>query len=150
MNAYGERQTSGHDWTGVALPFLSAHGTATYQDHETRMTDFAAEHEAVLREIRKSYVFPPDASVTLFLTEHRSISQLLLEAVPHLDACFGQDAVFHLRAPIDESGFQTLYAVAIWPGSVGCVRDALAAFDHWWTPQSGRARGHLTFTYELI
>jgi hypothetical protein len=56
-----------------------------------------------------------------------------------------------LRAPIDESGSQTLYVVAMWPGNVRDVRQALARFDDaWWIAHSRQASGHLAFTYELV
>lgn len=86
-----------------------------------------------------------------FLTERRAIPQMLLEAAPQLKAYFGGTAVFNLRAPIDEAGSRTLYAVAMWPGEVLDVRDALAKFDKdWWMARAGRAAGYLTFTYELV
>jgi hypothetical protein len=79
------------------------------------------------------------------------ISQLLLEAVGQLGGCFGAGAVFVLRAPTDESGAQTLYVVAMWPGSIRDVRRALAAFDEaWWIEHSAQASGYLAFTYELV
>ncbi|MEX2260387.1 MAG: hypothetical protein WD696_00470 [Bryobacteraceae bacterium] len=115
------------------------------------MAEFAAQHEAVLNEVRKHYVLPADASVMTFLTEHRTIPQILLGAAPHLKPCFGADAVFSLRAPIDEAGSRTLYAVAMWPGKSQDVRDALAKFDNdWWMVRAGQAAGYLTFTYELV
>jgi hypothetical protein len=74
-----------------------------------------------------------------------------LEAIPALKTCFGPQAVFALRAPIDDSGSQTLYAVAIWPGSMREVREALEKFDEtWWIQHSQKASGYLTFTYELV
>ena len=63
----------------------------------------------------------------------------------------GGNAVFNLRAPIDEAGSQTLYAVAMWPGKLQDVRDALAKFDdEWWMARARQAAGYLTFTYELV
>lgn len=115
------------------------------------MAEFAAQHEAVLNDMRKHYVLPSDASVRDFLTEHRAIPQILLEAVPHLKAYFGGNAVFNLRAPIDEAGSRTLYAVAMWPGELRDVGDAFARFDSdWWMARAGQAAGYLTFTYELV
>jgi hypothetical protein len=102
-------------------------------------------------KVRKHYVLPSDSSVVRFLSEHQTLPPLLLEAVPHLRSCFGAQAVFSLRAPIDDSGSQALYAVAIWPGSVRSVREALEHFDEtWWIQNSQTASVHLTFTYELV
>jgi len=118
---------------------------------EDQMTAAAVEHEAVLNDLLLSFVMPTDSSVTTFLTEHRSIPQILLESVPHLKTCFGSGTVFALRAPIDDSGSRTLYAVVIWPGKVRGEREALEQFDDsWWIAHSRQASGHLTFTYELV
>jgi hypothetical protein len=114
------------------------------------MAAFLAEHENNLRELRRHFVLPPDSSVATFLTEHRSIPQILLEARNHLSASFGPETVFVLRTAIDEAGPPTLYAVAMWPGTLHDVRDALAKFDDWWIPHSRQASEYLNFTYELV
>jgi len=112
---------------------------------------FSAQQESVLNDIRKHYIFTADASVTGFLAEHRAIPQILLEAVPHLKMYFGGQAVFSLRAPIDEAGSRTLYATAIWPGELRSAREALAKFDsNWWMARARQAAGYLTFKYELV
>jgi hypothetical protein len=117
----------------------------------TRTREFAAQREAILNDVGKYYALPADGSVGDFLMEHGIISQILLEAAPELEAYFGSNTVFNLRAPIDEAGSRTLYAVATWPGALRDVRDALAKFDdHWWMERAGRAGGYLTFTYELV
>ena len=118
---------------------------------EKQVTEVAAPHEAVLNEVRKHYVLPADSSVLNFLAEHRSIPQILLGATQQLEASFGTDAVFELRAPIDEAGSRTLYVVAMWPGRSQDVRNALAKFDNdWWMARAGQAAGYLTFSYELV
>jgi hypothetical protein len=118
---------------------------------EKQMADFAAEHDAALNEVCRYFVLPADSSVSAFLSGHRTLPQTLLEAVPQLRACFGAEAVFNLRAPIDESGSQSLYAVAMWSGNVPDVRQALARFDDaWWIEHSRQTSGCLSFTYELV
>lgn len=113
-------------------------------------SDFRLEAKS-LAELQKTFVFSPDSSVSNFLSEHPELTQILLEASAHLREHFGAATVLNLRAPIDESGSQTLYAVAMWPGSVGHVRRALAKFDDsWWIAHSRSASGHLAFTYELV
>jgi hypothetical protein len=135
MNAYRELQHSGNQWP----------------QPEKQMSAFAAEQEALLNEVRRHFVLPADPSVTTFLSEHPSIPQILLEAANQLSACFGTEAIFNLRAPIDESGSRTLYAVAMWPGKACAVREALAKFDDaWWIAHPQQASGYLTFTYELV
>jgi hypothetical protein len=92
-----------------------------------------------------------DSSVADFFTSHRTIPAILLQSLPHLREHFGSDAIFRLRAPLDDSGTQTLYSVVMWTGSVQEVRNALERFDDgWWIPNSRQALGYLTFTYELI
>lgn len=104
-----------------------------------------------LDELRTHFGIPEESSVTTFLLEHPALSPILLDAVVPLRECFGADCIFNLRAPLDESGSQTLYAVAMWPGSTQAVRKALAEFDEgWWISHSQSASGYLTFTYELV
>jgi hypothetical protein len=165
MNAaYLERQISGNQWP-QAVPIMlhqtrrettpllpePKDGAAILDDLEKQMETFEAARDATLNELRKSFVMPGDPSVVTFLREHRTVPQILLEAANQLKACFGTEAVFHLRAPIDESGSRTLYAVAMWPGKLQDVRNALAKFDNdWWMARAGQAAGYLTFTYELV
>lgn len=163
MNAYQELQSSGIHWPGrppawLYQPFQAAPRwpaprprAAIFEGLEKQMAEFAAQHEAVLNDVRKHYGLPADASVRDFLTKHRAIPQILLEAAPQLKAYFGGNAVFNLRAPIDEAGSRTLYAVAMWPGELRDVRVALAKFENdWWMERAGQAAGYLTFTYELV
>jgi hypothetical protein len=121
------------------------------RDLEQQMAAFEAEHEDALNELRRRYVLPIDSSVTGFLRVHRAIPQLLILAMPRLKLYFGTGTVFTLRAPIDESGARTLYAVAMWPGRVRDAKIALNKFDdEWWTANSVQASGNLYFTYELV
>ncbi len=68
------------------------------------MAEFSADHAATLNQVLRYFVLPTDPSVPTFLSGHRSISQILLEAAFYLKVCFGAGAVFNLRAPIDEAG----------------------------------------------
>ena len=162
MNAYSESQSSGNQWSQppAALlyqPFLKEtpppvrrQSVAALDDLENQMAEFAVQHELLLSELRKYYVFPADSSVTEFLTERRTIPQILIEAAPQLKVYFGKDSVFSLRAPVDEAGARTLYSVAMWPGKLNDVRDALLRFDEkWWIERSKTSAGYLIFTYEL-
>jgi len=162
VNAYQQPQNSGIPWPDrnpgllyqsfqAAPRWLEPQQRASHLDGlERQMADLSAQHDALRSEVRRYYVLPADSSVITFLTEHRTLPPILLEAAPQLKACFGAQAVFALRAPIDDSGSQTLYAVAIWPGSVREVREALQKFDDtWWIQHSRKASGYLTFTYEL-
>lgn len=163
MNAYQELQSSGIHWpdrppASLYQPLQAASRRPEFRQPaailgglEKQIAEFAPQHEAVLNHLRKHYVLPTGASVRDFLTEHRAVPQILLEAAPQLRACFGGNTVFSLRAPIDGAGSRTLYAVAMWPGKLRDVRDALAKFDNdWWMARAGQAAGYLTFTYELV
>ena len=163
MNANQQIQSPGIHWPvrtpGLLYqPFQSVprwpepqQPASPFEDLERQMAEFSARHDALLCEVRRRYVLPKDSSVKTFLIEHRTLLPILLEAVPQLKACFGAQAVFSLRAPIDDSGSQTLYSVVIWPGNVREVREALARFDDtWWIQHSREASGYLTFTYELV
>jgi hypothetical protein len=157
------KQTAGDDWSVHYAGMLFNGFQETLElpkprkqlakliDLEEQMARYQAEHEALITEVRKQYVLPADSSVVDFLHDRRTLPQLLLEAKPHLEEYFGGDAVFRLRCPIDESGSQTLYAVAMWPGRAMDVRTALDSFDDaWWISNSRQASGHLIFTYELV
>ena len=107
--------------------------------------------EATLKNIRRIFVLRDEESVSAFLSDHPSLSPLLLEAEAPLRKWFGSSALVALKAPIDDSGVQTLYAVVIWPGSARDVRAALSAFDDdWWLARASQASGRLSFTYELV
>ena len=162
MNAYQDVQTSGIQWREPAAPFLyqpfqerplgehPEQPPAGFELLERQMAEFAAEHKAKLDDVRRHYTLPSDSSVEEFIAAHRAVPQILLAAVPHLKACFGGETIFDLRAPLDESGSRTLYAVAVWPGPSEGARRGLARFDEsWWMERASQAGGCLTFTYEL-
>src|SRR5208337_4645322 len=125
MNGDFDIQTSGDCWPEPALIMLYEGFQETPElpspkldaqilfDLEDQMARFEAEHEALVKEVRKHFVLPANSSVLAFFNRHRTVPQLLLQAVPYLKEHFGVDAVFALRAPVDESGSQTLYAVAM-------------------------------------
>lgn len=164
MNAYQEFQTSGNQWPppvqamlhrefqpSSPFPKPKPRPRVSIEDLEKQMPAFATEHGPALKQVWRDFVLPPDSSVVTFLSEHRTILPILLESGSQLRACFGKETVFTLRAPIDESGSQTLYAVAMWRGNVRDVREALAKFDDtWWIEHSRQASGYLVFTYELV
>lgn len=164
MNAiYQQHQTSGNHWALDVHVLHGAHsqvqqsaipepgrGLAILENLEKQMASFAKQ-QAEIAELRKHFVLLSSSSVEIFLSEHRTLSQILLESVPHLRAFFGADAVLNLRAPIDESGSQTLYAIVMWPGTVQEVRHYMAGFDDaWWLAHFRQTSGHLNFTYELV
>jgi hypothetical protein len=114
------------------------------------MVDYVEDYQVALNEVRKRYVLPADSSVESFLTEHRALTRILLDARPRLEQYFGAETTFSLKAPIDWEGEQTLYAVVLWPGEAREVRNALAKFDDEWLARSTFSSIDLTFTYELV
>lgn len=114
------------------------------------MVDYAEDYQVALQEVRKHYRLPSDSSVEHFLTKHRPLTQVLLDAAPRLEQYFGVKTVFSLKAPIDSDGEQTLYAVVVWPDEARVARDALAKFDDEWLSKSSFSSVDLTFTYELV
>src|ERR1700685_1601928 len=158
-----ESQVSGNNWSHPPAPMVYQEfqqivvdaerwkQSDVLRDLEREMAVFDAEHEAALNELRRLYVLPAGSSVTGFLRKHRTIPQLLVLAAQQLKWYFGADTVLTLRAPIDESGSRSLYAVAMWPGSVRDAKTALDKFDDaWWIANSRQALGDLYFTYELV
>ncbi len=163
MNVYERTQISGIKWDipstarayrrhqEAPIPDPRAQETDILADAERQMAQFEAQHEATLREIAKNYTMPGDSSVQSFLRNHRTIPQLLVEAIPYLKRCFGGLAVVALRASIDESGAQMLYALVMWPGEVNHARQSLERFDDdWWIAHSRQASGYLSFSFELV
>lgn len=163
MNGNFGSQTSGNCWLSppTVMLYEDFQEASAFPDQkvdaqilvdlEDQMARFEAEHEALIKEVRKHYVLPNTSSVLTFFRNHRTLPQLLMEAVPHIKEHFGSEAVFNLKVPTDESGSQTLYAVAMWPGKVQDVRAALERYDtSWWIANSRRGGGDLTFTYELV
>lgn len=107
--------------------------------------------EKRLDQLQRYFVFPPGPSIDSLLLNYPTVSQLLLEAAPHLQRVFAPATIFELKAPLDEFGDLTVYAVVRWAGSILDVSEALERFDdEWWLANCARASGLLVFTYELI
>ena len=160
MTAYQPIQTPSISWLPSTNPQQSlltqSTGATTHPasyglSRELGKQPIHAAELGILNEVRRYFVLPSDSSVLSFLSEHRGITSILMDAVPRLKEYFGATTIFKLKAPIDESGVRTLYAVVIGPGDVKDVRNFLERFeDDWWLDRSRMASGHLTFTYELV
>lgn len=170
MNELSYSQVSGNDWTAPPSgmlyelvqqppihrskpqPRIEDQNSHRILDQiEQQMAQFEADHETAVTQLQRSYVFLNDRAIRSVFRSHRTAPQVLIEAVPWLRRTLGAATVFNLRASIDESGGQTLYVVAVWPGDVRDVRMALELFDEqWWITNSRQVSGDLTFTYELV
>jgi hypothetical protein len=103
-----------------------------------------------ISDLKRSFGFPANESVAIFLAHHRSIPPILLAAVPRLKEYFGQDNIFNLEVSMDDDHSQTLYAVAIWHGTVQTAAQALDAFaENWWLDRMASTTADLVFTYQL-
>lgn len=162
MNGVFDSQTSGNEWSipihvmlHESMQDIPASAQPTRErsflaDIEQQMEVFDKEYRAALAEVRKLYVLPADASVLEFLSNHRAVPQLLIDAVPYLRKYF-DGSVFSLRATSDEYGWEDLYVDVMWPGGAREVLQRLDRFeDEWWVANCRTARGALTFTYRLV
>jgi hypothetical protein len=167
MNGLLDSQTSGNDWgkpspemlypvfQGVPprpRPTVTDQFAQRLQEQlEQQMAQFEAAHEDVVAELQRNYVFLNNQSVREFFRTHRTAPQLLIDALVHLRQHFGDGTVLNLRTTVEEYGAETLYVVAMWPGAVQDVRNALDHFDEqWWIANSRQAYGDIAFTYELV
>ncbi len=164
MTAYPETQTSGHQWpqhTGqMTHEGFQAQGSVADCSQwqamaiahlEPQISSSSLNEDGFLKELRRCFIVQNEPSVVAFLSDHRAISQLLLESVKPLIFFFGRDTMFVLRVRVDETGSGTLYVVAMWSNDVQSARDALSRFDdEWWATHSRLGSGRLGFTYELV
>jgi hypothetical protein len=104
--------------------------------------------EAEIGELKTKYVFRNESAVTQSILSRRTAAGVLLNALPELKKCFGEDVVFNLEAVSDDDESTSLYAIVVWRGLAEGAESALEDFDErWWLNQS--AQPGLTFTYEL-
>jgi len=158
---YELNQTSGYDWKQpsgarvyhrqkTALTPPSRVQLSELAELEAQMERYEVEHSELINEIRRLYVIEDEASVSEFLRRHRRLSQVLVDAEPHLRQFF-KDAVLVLRTTSDEHDWDMLYALVQWSGEPDDALLALDAFDDaWWLANSYPAGSFLTFTYRLV
>jgi hypothetical protein len=159
MTAYPESQASGNHWSQAASP-MAHEGLYSRDQRDVRRMDLAdlgqqmssfSAGDAVIPDLRRKFVIYDEPFIVSFLRKHRALAQLLVESVNPLQMFLGRDTMFVLKIRFDEAGMGTLYAVTLWPGDVGSVREALTRFDNdWWATRSQQASGRLAFTYELV
>jgi hypothetical protein len=127
---------------GISV-FDISNSRAFFQDNQIALSQD-------LTELKRSYGFPPDDSVATFLADHRSVSTVLLAAIPHLRDHFGADNIFNLEVSTDDDDSKTLYAVAVWRDTVPSAALALENFlEDWWLDHMTAAVADLAFTYEI-
>jgi hypothetical protein len=122
-----------------------------FADIDKRVSEAAETSQPYLDDLKKLFVFRDEMAVTHFLSGHRTVPQLLMDAHTQLANFFGQDTVFALKVLTDEDGSRELYVVAEWSGQARQAMSALDSFvDRWWIGQSGPIAGRVSVTYELI
>jgi hypothetical protein len=152
-------QDYGQSWSIAAVNFrvadesqagLTDHKHLNFEHLREEISRVEAEHEVLAGDIRRHYNCHEEAQVFSYLRKHPVLLSLLSLAAPILKSYFDPPTPLKLRAPVDEDGWQLLYAVVMWPGGPQEASAALNRFeDEWWLPNSRQASGRLTFTYEL-
>ena len=119
--------------------------------NDNEIEQIRSENVNVLSKLLSVYVFENSITVRSFLEDHPSTPDLLLEAVPFLRESFGDGVILQLQIPPDEELPLTIYAVALWEGTLEGARLALNKFDEtWWTANGHRALGRIVVDYQLV
>lgn len=119
--------------------------------NDSEMEQIRSENENVLSRLLSAYVFEDHVRVRSFLEDHPSTPELLLEAAAFLRKSFGDGVILQLQIPPDEELPLTIYAVALWEGTLEDARSALNKFDDtWWTTNGHRASGRIVVDYQLV
>jgi hypothetical protein len=102
-----------------------------------------------IERLKTMYRFKNAEDVQSFLSNHRSATSILIDALPQLQKWFGNDVAFVLETTREDNEQAILYAVTIWRGAAEGAVAALEHFDEsWWLDQPTQGLA-LTFTYEL-
>jgi hypothetical protein len=155
-------QTSGENWdqpvyvmlhermqTGSSQPPISQ--DSIFENLENQMVQQESEFTDTLAKLRHEFIFSNVAPVQSFLTTHRALASILIEAVDYLKDCFGQDTPLALEIVSEEGPARAIYALALWKKDRAEARAALNRFDEiWWMRNLKKAGGRIVFDYELI
>jgi hypothetical protein len=151
-------QTSGNVWIVSQQVYhrqgpISNDSGAEQFDFEELAAEITQQREParVLAELKREFIFADQAAVQAYITNNRAVAAILLEAVPHLRACFGAGVSLTLDTLAEEGSTRSIYALALWDGDRHKARVALSAFDEtWWKKNLKRAAGRVVVDYELI
>jgi len=137
--------------TLTRIPIPSNSDSQLLAGLELQMTQYSAEFERDMERLRRDFVLLNQPQVEHFLRDHRSLIEVLLDAVAALRRCFGQDAVLQIRmGGTEDEAPITLCCVVQWKGSADLAKTALDAFDEiWWMTNVKRASGRIVIDYEL-
>lgn len=127
----------------IQMPGIQA--TEVYDLLEFRMIQ-----REQLDRIEKNFVLEDRLRLLEFLKRNILLTQVLLEAVPHLRESFGTDVPLILRFSWEDESSRTVYGIVPWTGALVNARTALDRFDvAWWRKNSYRTGGRIVFDYEL-
>ena len=145
------RQYGVTDWSSQFLPKKPPQSAALKFEEYRIVHDTPASYlEHDLDEIQRTFIYATAAPVRIFLSSRRAIRATLLDSVPQLRISFGSECLFRLELPNDDDGYQTMYVVAIWSGSVQSAVHALRQFEEtWWLDHMKPSTAELAFVYEI-
>ena len=117
---------------------------------ENQMADHERFFNASIDTVKRFFIFG-STDVEQFLRSHRALVQILLDAVPHFKASFGDQRPLALEVITEDRPPQVIYALAMWDGETAKSRVALADFDQkWWLANSRKAGGRIVFDCQLV
>jgi hypothetical protein len=150
----GQRTASkADDLFSYDTSFSNPHGlkSPALSNFERQMTQFSSDEEVNFEKLRKEYVLVLRSEVESFLRSHRSLIDVLLDAVPQFKSCFGPDSILQLRLGGEEADAPNVVCgIVLWSGSLDAARAALDIFDQsWWMNNVTRTSGRVVFDYEL-
>jgi hypothetical protein len=147
-----EGLTSWHTQEGILRQLPYSEGTIVFEISNARAV-FQRSQKALNQEmdrLRTFYGFSARETVASFLTNHPSISSVLMAAVPYLKEHFGPESILNLKVSSEDDDSQTLYAVVVWRGTAQTAAQAMESFvENWWLDQMTSNTTDLAFTYEL-
>ena len=110
----------------------------------------AGDSTESLRSLDQHYkILENSQLVTEALDAEPALSGLLSEAVPPLQAAFGERRMLHIRAQYSDDERMLKVTVQL-PVAFGDPEPALLSFDrNWWLDNCHRSGGALVFDYEI-
>jgi hypothetical protein len=155
-------QTSGNNWAAPVSAMLHERTQgdliqalrqqrSIFEDLERQMERQEAEFADTIATLKRNFIFTDVPSVEAFLKTHRMLVPILLEGMPYLKECFGEDTPLALEIVSDDGPPTAIYALALWREERVDARAALTRFDElWWLANLKRTGGRIVFDYELV
>jgi hypothetical protein len=136
---------------GVHKDGTNPRANGVLASYELQMMQYVKDQEAKFQELRREYILLHDLNnLESYLRDHSALVDVLLDAVPHLKACFGDNLILQIRLADDEETSKTVCATILWRKDPASARAALNSFDEsWWIDNVKRASGKVVFDYEL-